>query len=213
MSSFSRWFRSHSGPAQRKGSSHWERRLEALEVEAENAPPGFQGTPLNRAGDLCLKEGDRVRALRYYGRAIDTLLEDGQLDAARGVANKIIRIHPEAIRTLCTLTWLDLAARHMATAVVHLQEYVKAARRGHQEERAVAEIVAMARTATQREFIEAAARALEDLGADDRMGEVLEWAAAGRGPDATEDRDDLASRCLHAAVGSNERRRAEGSLA
>ena len=59
---------------------------------------------MNRAGDLCLRAGDRVRALRYYGRAIDALLGDGQPEAARGVANKIIRVHPDAIRTLCTLT-------------------------------------------------------------------------------------------------------------
>ena len=41
--------------------------------------------------------------------------------------NKLIRVHPGAVRTLCTLLWLDLGARHMATALMHLRDYIEAA--------------------------------------------------------------------------------------
>src|SRR5688572_588714 len=107
-------------------------RLERLEQEAQNAAPGYVGTSYNRAGDIALREGDADRAMMYYGRAIDAFLDDEQPEAARGVANKIIRLRPGAVRTLCTLMWLDLAAKHTATALLHLRDYVDAAKNAKQ---------------------------------------------------------------------------------
>jgi tetratricopeptide (TPR) repeat protein len=159
--------------------------------------------PLNRAGDLCLKEGDHERALVYYGRAIDTFLEDGQPEAARGVANKIIRIHPEAVRTLCTLTWLDLAAGHIATALIHLGEYKESALRAHREALTADQILEMARLPAQREFIDAAADALDQLGFPGDAARARKWAKAGGSPEALSDPEELRERCIAAAVGSN----------
>ncbi len=201
MSAFSRWFRLQ--PSSSSGDRNWKHRLSELETAAERAAPGYQGTPFNRAGDLCLKEGDHPRALEYYGRAIDTYLEDGQPEAARGVANKIIRIHPEAVRTLCTLTWLDLAAGHVATALIHLGEYKEASIRTHHEELAGAQIVGMARLQVQREFVDAAADALDQLGFPDDAAQARKWSKAGGSDDALTDPDALADRCIRAAVGSN----------
>lgn len=207
MSALSRWFgrkpENDNGPP----SADWERELEALEAEAERAVRAFQGTPLNRAGDLCLRAGNRKRALTYYGQAIDALLEDGQREAARGVANKIIRVHPGAVRTLCTLTWLDLAARHMATALLHLRDYVEAAKKEGQERITAEQIHAMARVSSQGEFLAAAADALDGLGFPEWAKEVREWAAGGGGPLAIPDPEALAAHCLNAAVGANVPRR------
>src|SRR5690606_5748872 len=136
-----------------------EEELARLEAEAERARPGYQGTPFNRAGDIALRAGDRERAIGYYGRAIDAFLEDQQREAARGVANKLIRVHPGAVRTLCTLTWLDLAAQHKATALLHLRDYVEAARQAEEHARAADQIHAMARLSPQVEFIDAVADA------------------------------------------------------
>ena len=83
-----------------KGDVRLLERLEKLESEAESANPGYVGTSYNRAGDLALRVGDPARAVANYGRAIDAFLEDGQREAARGVANKIIRVRPSAVRTL-----------------------------------------------------------------------------------------------------------------
>lgn len=206
MSSFSRWFRSKPASQPGSGIDDLEKRLEQLERESTTADAGFQWGPLNRAGDLCLRAGDRARALKYYGRTIDTLLADEQREAARGVANKIIRIHPGAVRTLCTLTWLDLAARHMATALLHLRDYVESARSAGREALTADQVLEMARTVPDDEFLGAAADALDQLDFPDKAGVVREWLRAGGSPDAVTDQDDLAARCLAAAIGSNARR-------
>jgi len=209
MSALFDWFRRTPEPPHERVPANWEEELKAFEREAERAPKAFQGTPLNRAGDLCLRAGDRVRALRYYGRAIDALLGDGQPEAARGVANKIIRVHPDAIRTLCTLTWLDLGSRHVATALMHLRDYVTAALRGRQEYLAADQIVAMARVMPSDEFLASAADSLDQLGFAERASEVRGWLTDESGsPEAIHEGDDLARHCLAAAVGSNERRSA-----
>lgn len=180
-----------------------EARLAKLEEEAENASPGYKGTPLNKAGDFALRDGDRARALTYYGRAIDTFLEDHQREAARGVANKLIRVHPEAVRTLCTLTWLDLGARHMATALLHLRDYVAAAIRVEREQLAADQIYRMAQLTPQDEFLQGAADALDALDQAMLATEVRAWAASGGSPDVVLDEAELAAACLEAAVKSN----------
>jgi hypothetical protein len=213
MAAFSRWFRPRAEDPSPKGPGDWEREVAQLEDDAKRAPRAFQGTPLNRAGDLCLRAGDRDQALWYYGRAIDALLEDGQREAARGVANKIIRVYPEAVRTLCTLTWLDLAAQHMATAMLHLRDYVVAAKRVHRERLAGDQILEMARCTAQGEFLEAAADAMDHLGYAGEAALVREWAGAGGSTHALTEPEAVAEHCMQRAVGSNTRRKDEGAPA
>ena len=209
MRLFSQWFRNESATS-RAYSDEREKQLADLEAEAARAPLGFQGTSLNRAGDLCLKGGDRSRALQYYGQAIDAMLEDGHREPARGMAKKIIRIYPEAVRTLCTLTWLDLASRHTAMALVHLKEYLKAAKAGGRSDLARDQILEMARTVTHRDFLNAAAEGLE---AEDDAAQVHDWAMSGGAPDAVSDPDKLATYCMRAALGSSAAPKAEGAPA
>lgn len=180
-------------------------RLERLEAEAANAAPGYVGSSLNRAGDLALRAGDQERAVAYYGRAIDAFLEDGQPEAARGVANKIIRVRPTAVRTLCTLTWLDLAAKHSATALMHLRDYVMAAKDVDQYPLAASQIYEMARLVPDSEVLGAIADALDSLDFSRRAEEVREWASKEGSPDSIRDHDELSSACLKAAVRSNQR--------
>jgi hypothetical protein len=174
-----------------------------LEVEAKRAMLGTKAGPLNKAGDLCLSVGDRRRALGYYGRAVDALLEDGQREKARGLAKKIIRLHPGAIKPLCTLTWLDLAARHMAMALLHLRDYVEAAKKGGQEDTTGDQIHSMARVVPQGEFLTAAADALDEMGFAGSADEVRDWSKAGGSPMAIHDPELLADHCLEAALGAN----------
>jgi len=204
---FTDWFRSKSDrPPDDRGGGDLETMLERLERESDTAGPGFQWGPLNRAGDLCLRAGDHGRALEYYGRTIDTLLADEQREAARGVANKIIRVHPGALRTLCTLTWLDLAARHMAPALLHLRDYVDGAKDEGQEAITSEQIFEMARVSPESEFLGAAADALDRLDYPEKAGIVREWLRAGGSPEALRDPEELAHACLEAAIGSNQRR-------
>lgn len=208
MSLLSRLFGSKK-PAPKPGVMSLDERLAKLDQEAEDAPAGYKGTPLNKAGDFALRDGDEQRAFGYYGRAIDAFLEDQQREAARGVANKLIRVHPGAVRTICTLLWLDLGARHMATALLHLRDYLEAAIRVEMQTLAGAQLLEMARIAPQAEFLEAVADGLDALDLADLAREVRAWTASGGSPDMIEDPDLLASACLQAAVQTNSLRTAE----
>lgn len=207
----SRWFRSKDkAPTESRPPAELERQLAALEDEVERADAGFKGIPLNRGGDLCMRAGDRSRALTYYGRAIDAYLEDEQPEAARAVALKLIRLHPSAIRTLCTITWLDLAAGHLADALLHLGEYVEAARRGGQQDLCREQVMQMARTVGDDQFRITVSQGLRDLGFPDEAEKVRAWVGAEDAPEGAESSQELRELSFAAAVGSNEGRRADG---
>lgn len=198
------FFRSKK-PAPEQSVSVSETRLADLEEESGAAGFGFRWVPLNRAGDLCERAGDRARALGYYGRAIDVLLEDGMPEPARGLATKIVRIHPAAVRTLCTLTWLDLASHHMASVVVHLNEYVERAQGGGRQEIAGEQIYRMAHVVTDVEFRGAAANALDALDCKDDAAEVRGWVVAGQAPHDGDYVGDWADLCISHALGAHTR--------
>lgn len=204
MSFLSRLFGTKDN-ASRSSDGRLTQRLQKLEAEAESAAPGYVGTSYNRAGDVALRSGDKERAVGYYGRAVDAFLEDGQREAARGVANKIIRVRPTAVRTLCTLTWLDLAAKHSATALLHLRDYVQAAKDVDESALAARQIHAMARLVSDSEFLGAAADALDSLDFSRKAQEVRAWAGRGGSPDALTDDAELSEACLRGAVHSNQR--------
>lgn len=205
MSFLSRLFGSKESTPAKPSEARLTQRLEKLEEEAKNAAPGYVGSSYNRAGDVALRSGDEERAVGYYGRAIDAFLEDGQREAARGVANKIIRVRPAAVRTLCTLTWLDLAAKHSATAMLHLRDYVQAAQDVDETARAAGQIYEMARVVPDSEFLGAVADALDGLDLSSRAKRVREWAGSGGSPDALTDPKELSDACLKGAVNSNAR--------
>jgi len=205
MKPISSWFRSKKFSSDRRAPVA-EELLADLEAKAEAAESGFRWVPLNRAGDLCDRAGDKARALKYYGRAIDVMLEDGQPEPARGLATKIVRIHPTAVRTLCTLTWLDLASHHMASVVVHLTEYVEGAKVAEVEDLAGEQIYMMAHVVADDEFRGAAADALDALDRSDRAADVTDWVASGKAPQDKEPPEDWTDRCLSHALGSNVRK-------
>ncbi len=204
MKRFSDLFRSKK-PEPDQPATVDEALLADLEKEVEASEMGFSWVPLNRAGDLCERAGDRDRALAYYGRAIDSMLKDGQTEPARGLATKIVRIHPAAVRTLCTLTWLDLASHHMASVVVHLNEYVGSAQAAGREDLAGEQVYLMARAVADPEFRSAVADALDTLGRADDAVEVREWVAEGSAPDDQKPPEDWTERCLSHALGSHVR--------
>ena len=213
MSLLGKLFGSGDGGSGGSGPGNLGQDLRDLERRAEAAPLGAGWTHLNRAGDMCLKAGDKVKAVKYFGQAIDSLLEDEQPEPARGVAKKIIRVHPEAVRTLCTLTWLDLAARQPASAVLSLRCYADAAKRGGREDLAGDQLFTMARFTSDKAFLTEAIEVLSDLGLTTYSIQVKEWLAEGGSEDSKGGADALARYCLSAAVGSNALRRAEGAVA
>lgn len=195
-----------SSSSKREGRQSLERRLAELEDVLDRKPLGIQGSMLNQAGDLCQREGDGVRAVGYFARAIDRFLRDEQPEAARGVARKIIRVHPEAIRTRSTLTWVDLSSRHFVTAAEDLRDYVRAARRGRREGEAVEEVLEMGRMVDDRGFLRAVSEALEELEAPRAAREVREGLKAGGSREASVDPAAFREGCLRRAVDSNARK-------
>jgi hypothetical protein len=202
MKRLSSLFRSKSSKSGSSASVD-ETQLEALEAKSDAAELGFRWVALNRAGDLCYRADDRDRALGYYGRAIDVMLEDGQPDPARGLATKIVRLHPTAVRTLCTLTWLDLASHHMASVMVHLNEYVARACEGGRQDLAVEQIFLMARVVTDTNFRCAAIDALDAVDGEAESAEVKEWILAGHAPHDEDGPEDWTDVCLAHALGSS----------
>jgi tetratricopeptide (TPR) repeat protein len=194
----------------RNGSA--ERDLEEMAARAEKAPAAARWAMFNRLGDVYLKAGDRPRALRYFGRAIDCLLQDDQPEPARGVAKKIVRLHPEAVRTLCTLVWIDLASFRTPAAASALREYADAARANRQVNLACGQILEMARVVPDRRFLEEASAALEGLGCPDEAEQAKGWAAAEGSPEALSDAKELYAQCLKAAIGSNTLMKTKGSI-
>jgi hypothetical protein len=102
---------------------------EILGIEREaRAVAGLRTAELfNRAGDLCLREGQPHRALTNFGRAIDLYLQAGLLDAAPALCRKVIRFAPWVIRTRATLTSISLANGLFDDAERDLADYVHAA--------------------------------------------------------------------------------------
>lgn len=205
MSFFRRFLGSKSGGSPRGRASYaLGQQVRELERQAEDAPVGTKGTLLNRAGDVCMRAGDHQKALEYFRQAIDLLLEDEQPEPARGVAKKIIRVHPDTVRTHCTLAWLDLAARQPGAARKPLRDYVKAAEKRDQADHAGFQILEMAKVTAHKGFLEEAAEALERLGFPKDADLVNEWAASGGAPEANEDPDALRRHCLNAAIVSKQ---------
>lgn len=213
MSFFDKLFGSGNSPSDGNVPKNLGQELRDLERRAEAAAWGTGWTHLNRAGDICLKAQDTVKAVKYFGQAIDALLEDDQPEPARGVAKKVIRVHPEAVRTLCTLTWLDLSARQPASAVLSLRSYADAAKRGGREDLAAEQIFTMARFTANNSFLTEAIEVLTELGFTTYSIQVREWLAEGGSADSKGEPEALAKYCLSAAVGSNALKRAEGALA
>lgn len=203
MSLFHRLFGSGKQGGAPQGPRDLAGLLHELEQKAKGAFPAVRASLMNRAGDLCVKEGKLHEALRYFGEAIDAYLEDQQPEPARGVARKILRIHPGAVRTLCTLTWLDLAAGHHRAAVGHLRDYVRAAEAAGRQELAKKAVLEMAGLAVDREFLEEAAQALDTLGARKDAERVRGWLQEGGGALTEEEALELSLRCLHGAIGSH----------
>jgi len=189
-----------------------DQRLKALAAEAEGAALGTRWAVFNRLGDAYSKAGDMPRALRYFGKAIDALLEDDQPAPARAVAKKVIRLHPGAVRTLCTLTWLDLASLKIPAAARSLRDYVRASKEAKRERLACGQVLEMGRLVSHPGFLEEVVKALDELGCSGDSAEARGWLEAGASPPAPEDRKEVYMACLKAALGSNVKLKTKGSL-
>lgn len=175
-------------PSRRGAARDIDKELQALEKEARAALPGFDAQFYNRAGDLCLDNGHRDRALTYYGRAIDAYLKSSRFDSAAAVCRKLLRIAPDAVRTRCTLAWLSIGKGFLGDAQVEVKEYVRAARKAHQQAFATKQLRLMGEAAADPELRELIARELAEMGDDVGAGKVRTQPPPPSSPEAQEDR-------------------------
>lgn len=194
-----RWLRSRPRREDPREGERLRTQIAQLEREARRAPVGMRGRALNRAGDLCVRSGERDSGMGFYDRALDAFLEDDQPESARAVAQKILRVQPESVRALGALAWLELGLAHYADAVKQLAEYVDAVERLGEVERARSQVVEMARAVQDPGFRTAAGEALLRLEGPSQADEVFGLVYAGRAAAGA----DTRARCIAGALRAN----------
>ena len=127
--------------------------LRALKVEF----PDERARIFNLAGDMCFDAGARERALGYYGRAIDVLLEANQIEAAVSVCRKIVRLTPEVVRARCTLAWMALGQGLIQEARQRIADYARSASNAGQAQAASRHLRWMTGIAANQEILKSLA--------------------------------------------------------
>ncbi len=183
------------------GGPAFEQQLRALDDAAAQAAPG-DGSDLARAGDLALDAGQRQRALAYYGRSIDTYLSGARYDAAAAICRRVLRIAPRAVRTRATLAWIALGRGVHANARREIEEYVRAALRAGEEQRAVRQLLLMAQATLDPDLRRVLAELLGRLGAGKEAERVItdmSETSLRRLP-SQEEQEQVWAQVLHAAL-------------
>ena len=178
-----------------------EQQLRALEDAAAHAASG-DGAALAQAGDLALSSGQRRRALGYYGRAIDTYLSGARYDAAAAVCRRVLRVEPRAVRTRATLAWIALGRGVHSNARREIEEYVRAALRAGEEQRAARQLALMAQATLDPDLRRVVAELLGRLGAvkeAERVITEMSESSLRRMPSA-EEQEAVWAKVLHAAL-------------
>jgi hypothetical protein len=115
-----------------------EERLEtALKRVVETLPhatPRQKALLYKRGGDICVGLDAQRKALGWYGRAVDQLLELGDHEEAARMCRLIIYVQPDAVRARCTLSWIDIGAGMEEAAMEHVVSYAHTARQANQTE-------------------------------------------------------------------------------
>ena len=137
-----------SEPDRTAADARIEHALRDVNSSLATAAPRERASLLKRAGDICVGLDEPRRALAWYGRAIDQLLELGEgTDAAR-LCRLIIFVQPNAVRARSTLTWIDLGTGRQDAAIEELRAYAQASRVAGQNALAADQLEAMFEVAT-----------------------------------------------------------------
>lgn len=131
-------------------------------------------------GDQFAREGDRERALSYYGRALNDYLGDRLFTMAATVAQRMIDRYPDVVRARMTLGVLSLAeaARVLPAVGIRstcsaLDDYVTAVQASGQQEIAVRQLRRLADVTESEAVRERVADFLRALGDEDAADEVV----------------------------------------
>lgn len=185
-----------NGPGDRLESA-----LRAVMEALPNAQPRERALLLKRAGDICVGLDERRKALPWYGKAIDQLLELGEGGEAARLCRLIIYVQPDAVRARGTLTWIEIGSGQEGEAIHELRAYAQAARAANQTGLAAQQMEWMfdvARLPALRQALVAEMRTMDAACAGALEGRLRAL------PEAI-GRDALWSRVLDATVGGRSR--------
>jgi PAS domain S-box-containing protein len=126
--------------AEALNESGLEAALRTLEAQTDQ---GERSHAMARAGELCVEAGQRERALRYFGRAVDSFLEAGDETAAERTCRRIVAIAPSVVRARRTLAILAIGRGDTDVAVERVGDYVRAAMEARQAEVAIRQLRTM----------------------------------------------------------------------
>lgn len=142
-------------------------------------------------GDSFAREGDRNRALHYYGNAVNDYLDAGLYDLAAELCGRMLDRFPDVVRARFTRAFLALGKglKHedddlLPFARAELAEYVRAARQARQQLRATEQLRRLAACTERAEVVEIIAEQMLALGRPHDAREVLAAFASRRGGDA-----------------------------
>jgi hypothetical protein len=178
--------------------------IQSIQARLESARPKQRAKLLRRAGDICATSGAQREALRWYGQAIDQLMELSDAETAGVLCRMILYVQPEAVRAHCTLAWLALTSGRQADASRHIRDYVTAAESADQDELAAQQLGWMFDAAEYAPELRAEiVRYLIDVGVHDRTRRL------GATPEVKfetppEDRRELWSRVMEGALSDEE---------
>jgi hypothetical protein len=178
-----------------------EERLEAAlkkVVEAlPSAPPRQKAILFLRAGDICVSVEERRKALGWYGRAVDQLMELRAADEAARVCRLIVFVQPDAVRARGTLTWIAIGTDQIESALEHLPAYVEAARVAGQNTLAAQQLGWMFEVVTDPTLRSQIVEEMKTLGGAEAAARLAER----RPPPAPLKREQLWAHVLDATVG------------
>jgi hypothetical protein len=162
-----------------------------------------------RAGDICVSVEERRKALGWYGRAVDQLLELGNAEEASRICRLIIFVQPDAVRARGTLTWIEIGTGQHERAIEHLMAYAHAAREAKQTVLAIQQLGWMYDVVTSPAVRERIVQEMRTLAGPERAD-----ALARHQPDppaASLTQEQLWKRVLDATVGDLARQAREAN--
>lgn len=131
-----------------------------------------------RAADAARDAGDRERALKLYGGAVDLYLEAGQGRAAEVICRRLIELEPGVVRARYTLAAISLGRGDVDEAGERLREYADAALVAGRVDHAVPALVRLAGATDHPELRGHVASGLRSLGRQDLANRVESGDAA-----------------------------------
>ncbi len=173
--------------------------LQSVVDALPSATPQQRAFLLKRGGDVCVGLDERQKALGWYGRAIDQLLELGDTGQAEILCRLIISVQPDAVRARCTLTWIALGTGKHDEAARHLADYVQAAFRAGRSTLAARQLGWMFEAAGPSALRERIVLELCNLGEADQADELAARLRSAPAPPL--DPEALWRRVLEATVG------------